>query len=164
MNNDAKPWGFGNQVPKETSPHLLFGARDQRLSAGQDQLPCGSTGNPCDKCQEKETRMVRSCQLLRQPLQNYPTRHLGVLATPWSAGKMLDRQRQRMDIPVHARTADNAWAPAEKTGRGSLLSRLSCPPDDPSSQETELNWADMNCAFTPTRVLRLTRCKCQVTK
>ena len=28
--------------------------------------------------------------------------------------------------------------PAEKTGRGSLLNRPLCPPDDPSGQETEL--------------------------
>ena len=28
---------------------------------------------------------------------------------------------------------------AEKTGRGSLLNRLSCPPDDPIDQGTELN-------------------------
>ena len=32
-----------NQVPKETSPHLLSGAQDQRLGAEQDQLPCGPT-------------------------------------------------------------------------------------------------------------------------
>ena len=29
--------------------------------------------------------------------------------------------------------------PAEKTGRGSLLNRPSCPPDDPSSQRAEQN-------------------------
>ena len=29
--------------------------------------------------------------------------------------------------------------PAKKTGRGSLLSRLSCPPDDPINHGTELN-------------------------
>ena len=29
---------------------------------------------------------------------------------------------------------------AGKTGRGSLLNHPSCPPDDPSSQGTELNW------------------------
>ena len=29
--------------------------------------------------------------------------------------------------------------PAEKTGRGSLLNRPSCPPDDPIGQGTDLN-------------------------
>ena len=29
--------------------------------------------------------------------------------------------------------------PAEKTGRGALLNRPSCPPDDPIGQGTELN-------------------------
>ena len=30
---------FRNQVPEESSPHLLLGAQDQRLGAEQDQLP-----------------------------------------------------------------------------------------------------------------------------
>ena len=47
--------GFRNQVPEETSPHLLLGAQDQRLGAEQDQLPCGSTGNCSGICQETET-------------------------------------------------------------------------------------------------------------
>ena len=42
--------------------------------------------------------------------------------------EMLDRQRQRVDVPAHARTAHAWWPPAEKTGRGSLLNRPSCPP------------------------------------
>ena len=36
--------GFQNQVSEETSLHLLLRAKDQRLGAEQDQLPCGSTG------------------------------------------------------------------------------------------------------------------------
>ena len=38
----------------ETSPHLLPGAQDQRLGAGQDQPPCGSTGTSSGNCQETE--------------------------------------------------------------------------------------------------------------
>ena len=30
--------------------------------------------------------------------------------------------------------------PAEKTGRGSLLNRRSCSPDNPTERQTELNW------------------------
>ena len=35
--------------------------------------------------------------------------------------------------------------PAEKTGRGSLLNRPSCPPDDPIGQGTELNCLSRSC-------------------
>ena len=49
--------------------------------------------------------------------------------------------------------------PAEKTARGSLLNRLSRPPDDPIGQGTELNWtnwtADTDLHFATTKL-----CKC----
>ena len=38
---------------------------------------------------------------------------------------------------------------AEKTGRGSLLNRPSCPLDDPVGQGTELNWTESKCLFEP---------------
>ena len=41
----------------------------------------------------------------RQPLQNHPSGHVGGWATPWSAEEIVDGQHQRVDIPVHARTA-----------------------------------------------------------
>ena len=45
-------WGkdpfLRNQVPEETSPHLLLGTQDQRLGAEQDQLPCRSTKTSSD--------------------------------------------------------------------------------------------------------------------
>ena len=47
--------GFGKQVREETSPYPLLGAQDQRLSAGQSQLPCGSTGTSSGNCQETGT-------------------------------------------------------------------------------------------------------------
>ena len=40
-----------------------------------------------------------------QPLQNNPSGHLGGLAKPWLAQKMLGGQHQRVDIRTHARTA-----------------------------------------------------------
>ena len=43
----------------------------------------------------------------RQPLQNHPSEHLGVLATPGSAEEKLEKQHQRVDIPALARTAHN---------------------------------------------------------
>ena len=91
-----------NQVPQETSPHLLLGAQDQRLGAEQDQLPCGSTGTPSDNCQETETFMVRTCHTSQQPLQNHFSGHIGGWATLWSAEEMLDghHQHQRVDNPL----------------------------------------------------------------
>ena len=47
------------------------------------------------------------CHTPRQPLQKHPSRHVGGWATPWSAEEMLDGQHQRVDIPVHDRTANN---------------------------------------------------------
>ena len=67
----------------------------------------GSTGTSSGNCQETQIRMVRACHTPRQPLQNHPSRHLGGKATPWSVEEMLDGQRQRVDIPAHARTAHN---------------------------------------------------------
>ena len=92
------PWkkdpGLWNQVSEGTSPHLLLGTQDQRPGAEQDQLPCGSAGTSSGNCQEPETRVVHACHMLRQPLQNHPSGHLGRWVTLWSAEEMLDRQHQ----------------------------------------------------------------------
>ena len=72
---------------------------------------------------------------------------LGGWATPGSAEEMLDGQRQRVDIPAHAGTAHSGLlctdTPCLLTGRGSLLNRPSCSPDQPIGQETELNCTEM---------------------
>ena len=47
----------------EISLHLLLGAQDQRLGAQHYQLPCGSTGTSCSKCQETETCMSLACDM-----------------------------------------------------------------------------------------------------
>ena len=73
----------------------------------QDQLRCGSTGNSSGNCRETEVCMVWACHAPRQPLQNHFSGHHGKWATPWSAEEMLDKQRQRVDIPTYARTAHN---------------------------------------------------------
>ena len=67
---------FRNQVLEKTSPYLLLGAQDQRLGAGQEQLPC--SGN----YQGTETRMVRACHTPSQPLQNHSSGNPGGWATP----------------------------------------------------------------------------------
>ena len=136
--SETRDPGFRDQVPEETSPHFLLGARDQRLGAEQDQLPCGSTGTSSGNCQEMKTSMIREFHTAQQPLQNHPSWHLGGLATPWSAEELLDGKHQRVDIPAHARNCSQG-PPAEKTGRGSLLNRPSRSPDDPVGQGTELN-------------------------
>ena len=59
-------------VPEDTSPHLQLGAQDQRLGAGQDQLPCGTTGTSSGNRQETETCMVVACHTPRQPFKAIP--------------------------------------------------------------------------------------------
>ena len=54
--------------------------------------------------------------------------------TPWSIEELLDGQHQRVDIS--AIPEPPARPPTEKTGRGSLLNRPSCPPDDQIGQGT----------------------------
>ena len=101
--------GFRNQVHEESSLYLLLGAQDQRLGAEQDQLPRGSTGTFSGNCQKTETFMVRACHTPRQPLQNHPSGHLGGWASPWSAEKVLDGQRQRVGTPAHVRIAHKGF-------------------------------------------------------
>ena len=94
--------GFRDQVPEETSRHLL-GAQDQRTSVQQDQLPCGSTGTSSGNRQETETCMVPAYHTPRQPFQKTSFR------APWKVDDaMVGRgtlvgQPQRVDIPAHAR-------------------------------------------------------------
>ena len=70
----------------------------------QDQFLCVSTRTSSYNCQETETGKVRACRTPRHPLQNHPSGHLGVWATPWSAGEMLDEQNHRVGISAHARS------------------------------------------------------------
>ena len=135
-----------NQVSEETSPYLLLGAQDQRLGVEQDQLPCGSTWTPSGNCQETETCMFRACHTPWQPLQNHPSGHLGVRATPWSAEEMLDAWQNCPKGP-----------PAGKTGRGSLLNRPSCPPTTQSVKG--LNWTELNHGADSSGTRRVTRHK-----
>ena len=51
--------------------------------------------------------MAWACHTPQQPLQNHPSGRLGRCATPRSAEEMLGGQHQRVDIPAHARTAQN---------------------------------------------------------
>ena len=118
--------------------HLLLGAQDQRLGVEQGQRPYRSKGTSSGNCQETDTCMVRACQTQQQPLKNHRSGHLGGWVTPWSEEEMLDGQHQRVDIPAHAKTAHKGLL-QKKIGRGSLLNRLLCPPDDLIGEGTELN-------------------------
>ena len=95
--------GFRNQMPEETSLHLLLAAHDRQLGAKQDQLPCGATETSSGNCQETESCVVQACHMPWQPPQNYSSGHLGGWVMSWSAEEMLDGH-QRVDIPVHSRT------------------------------------------------------------
>ena len=101
----------------------------------QDQFPCGPTGTSSEDTQETETSMVRDYDTTPQPLQTHSARHLGVLATPWSAEEMLDGQRGHPGLSWNC----SLWLLAEKTGRGSRLIHSSFSPDNPIGRGTELN-------------------------
>ena len=55
--------------------------------------------------------------------------------------EVLVGQHQRVDVCAHARTAHNGLLQkkSKKTGRGSLLNGLACPPKRPVSKGIELN-------------------------
>ena len=54
-----------------------------------------------------ETCMSRPLHTPWQPLQNHLSDHFGGRSTPWPTEEMLNRQHQRVDIPVHARIDHN---------------------------------------------------------
>ena len=80
-----------------------------------------------------KTKLLTS-QTPRQPLQNYPSGHLGGWATPWSAEEMLDGQRQRADITAYDGPAHDGLPQK----RPEELNRPACPTDEPIGQGTEL--------------------------
>ena len=63
------------------------------------------------------------------------------LGSGWQAKEILAGQRQRVDIPAHARTAHINFL-QKRLEEGSLLNRPSCNPDDPIGKGTELNCID----------------------
>ena len=135
---------FWNQMHEETSPYLLLGAQDQWLGVEQDQLLCGSTGISSGNCQEMETCMVWACHTQWQLLQNLLLstleggQHRG--SAWWTTSK---------SAHPHPSQSCSQGPPAEKTGRGSLLNRLSCPPYDPNGQGTEMNWTVHSSEWIP---------------
>ena len=136
--SEKKILAFETLVPKETSQHLLLGAKDHRLGAEQDQLSWGSTGTSSGNWQQTETCMVRARHTPRQPLQNHPSGHLGRVGDAVVGIRNAGRTTLKSGHPCPCKNSSQG-PHAEKTGRGSLLNRPSCPPDDPIGQGTELN-------------------------
>ena len=99
---------------------------------------CGSTGTSSSNCQETETCMVRACHTPRQPLLNHPSGHLGRRATPLVGRGKSGWTASKSGHPYPCQNCSQG-PPEEKSGRGSLLNRPSCSPDDPIGQGTELN-------------------------
>ena len=97
----------------------------------------------CECVCETGTRIVRACQAPWQPLQNHSSWHLGRWATLWSAEQMLDGQRQRVDIRVHARTTHNGHS-QKKTERGSLMNRPPCTPSLSPLHLPARYWTEVN--------------------
>ena len=127
---------FRNQVPEETSPHLLREAQDQRLGAEQDQLPCGSTGTSSDNCQETETCMVRACYTPRQPLSKKKKKKTSLRA-PWRMG---DAVVGRINAGRITSKSGHPCSQEPLTKDWKMISDESslCPPDDLIDQGTAL--------------------------
>ena len=98
---------------------------------------------------QKDRFMGNNDDVPRQSLKNHPSGHLGGQATLWSVEKMLDGQRQRVDIPAPARIAYNGLP--QKRIEEDLLN---CPLWPSQSRDwTELLMASVShqvdCRFSP---------------
>ena len=127
--------GFRNQLPEETPPYLLLGAQVQRPFAGQDQRP---------------REFIGTSSVKRRKLAwfGHVTRHDSLSQTDLhgtlEGGQHRGRQRKcwmgnikewtSLPLPELLKCP-----PAENSGRGSLLNRPLCPPDNRIGQRTELN-------------------------
>ena len=103
--------------------------QDERLGAEQDQLLFGSMETSSGNRQVQKLARF-----------GHVTRHDSLSKTiPQCAlegSRRCGRQRKCWMDDIREWTS---LPPAEKTGRGSLLNRLSCPSDDPIGKETELD-------------------------
>ena len=124
------------------TPILLYGCETWTLLAGSEKKKRKDPGFRNQVHEETCPHNLHGSGTshARQRLQTHPSGYLGGWATPWSVEEMLDGQHQRVDIPAHARTAHKG-PPVEKTGRGSLLNRPSCIPNNFTGQGAELNWS-----------------------
>ena len=109
----------------------------------QDQFLCVSTRTSSDDCQETETGTVRACRTPRHPLQNHPSRHLGVWATPWSAGEMLDGQHQEWTSLLMSKLLTTASCRKDWQRISAESSLMSSWRPNRSKDCTELNWRQM---------------------
>ena len=136
--SEKKDPGFRNQVHEETSPYLLLEHKTNECMWSKSQLRLGPREPLLATVKKGKLawfgHVTRHDSLSKTILQGT----FAECATPWSAEGMLDGQHQRVDVTTHARTVRKGL-PQKKTGRGSLLKRPSCPPDDPIGQGTELN-------------------------
>ena len=147
-NMDSACWlwkkdpGFQNQVPGETSPHVLLGAQDQRLRAEEDWVPSlwvhtrTSSGNS----QEMETGIVWACHTPRKLPQNRPSRHLGGWALSWLAEEMLmDNIKEWTSLPMPELLTVASLRKDWKKISAELSLMPPSYPGDPISQGTKLN-------------------------
>ena len=137
-NSEKKDPGFRNQVHEETSPYLLLEHKTNECMWSKSQLRLGPREPLLATVKKGKLawfgHVTRHDSLSKTILQGT----FAECATPWSAEGMLDGQHQRVDVTTNARTVRKGLL-QKKTGRGSLLNRPSCLPDDPIGQGIELN-------------------------
>ena len=117
---------------------VVFRRQYNRGMVSQDQLPCGPTRRPSGATVKKRSlawfgHVTSHDSLSKTFLQ-------GTLESGRCRGRQrkcwMDNVKEWTSPPAHGQSCSQRL-PAEKTGRGSLLNRPTCPPDDPIGQGTE---------------------------
>ena len=143
-----KGQSFLDQVLAETSPRLLLEAQDQWLGVEQENFLAG--------LQERLLATAWFGHVTRHDILSKPS-----FRAPWRvgyavlAGEMLDGQRQRVDVSVHATQNCLQWPPQKRLEEDLcwIVPHIPPPtpqpptPDDPIDQENEPNLCVL-CSLT----------------
>ena len=133
--------GFWNQMPEETSPHLLQEAQDRQLGLDTDQLPCGSTGTSSGNCKEIRnlhgSGMSHATTASPKPSFRAPWKVSVAVVSKGYAGQTTSKSGH----PCPCQNCSQGPS-AEKTRKGlSFMFPHPLTPVDPIGQGTEQNWS-----------------------
>ena len=138
--SDKKDPGFGKQVPRETGSHLLLGAQDLNDRVQISKYPttvCGARSTSWWVHMNLFWPLSRDGNLHGSDMSHATTASLNPsIRTPWRVGDaVISRGNAGWTTPKTENPCPyqncSQRPPAEKTGRGSLLNRPSCPHGDP---------------------------------
>ena len=148
----------------KTGPCLLTLQKGFRLSKsnawGNFSAPPTWSTRPMTGCRARSTPLLVHRNLFWQLSRDRNLRGLGMshattastkpsVRAPWRVGDTkVSRgnagwKASKTEHPCPCQNCSQG-SPAEKSGRGSLLNHPSCPPNNPISQRTEMNWLNIN--------------------